>query len=66
MVRWKAEVAQLAATGRSGLQAFRAKVQQDAASPGVADTLDIVFGVTGLGQQLIGYCNKVCTVVDAH
>lgn len=52
-------MSQLAEQGQAGLRAFLSMLQQAAASPDTCDTLDVVFGVPGLGQELVKYTAEV-------
>jgi hypothetical protein len=59
VVKWRAALSQLASQGAAGLPAFAATLQQ-AASGGAeaaADSLDVVFYVPELGQQLLTYAS---------
>lgn len=48
-------MSQLAEQGQAGLQSFISMLQKAAASPDTADTLDVVFEVPQLGQELVRY-----------
>lgn len=57
MVKWRAALSQLSSQGAAGLSAFQGMLQQAASgsAESAADSLDVVFDVADLGQQLLSY-----------